>query len=324
MSEIKRRVPVAAAPVARPKARASAAPVSRVSSASKKNVTIARGAKPPKEKREPLKKRRKEQKKALIIFFSVLAVILVGIAFYVIWLPTLRISEVRAEGPHADEAKAIAQRTLYGTHLFMAPRNSIFLIPENDVRAAILDAFPDVEAISLSAEGLNSLSVSTLPRAEVFRWCGITPETADGTCYAANAEGLIFSIVPLEQQASTSTLKVYGPLDREPGESPIRARVAVAHRIPDVLRMIRAVESLGSNVVGLTVREDEADLYLASGTRVTYVLGREEQAAGLAASAFPQLSLNDGTLLYVDLRFDGKVYYRRTQAGPEAETDTAL
>ena len=324
MSEIKRRVPVAPAPAAKPRVRASAALASRVGTVSKKNVTIARGAKPAKEKREPLKKRRKEQKKALVIFFSVLGLILIGVAFYVIWLPALRINEVRADGPHAEEAKAIAQRSLYGTHLFIAPRNSIFLIPESDVRAAILDAFPDIEAISLSADGLDTLSLSTVPRAEVFRWCGIMPETADGACYAANAEGFIFSPVPLELQASTSTLKVYGPLDRELGESPIRARVAVAHRIPDVLRMIRAIESLGSNVVALTIREDEADLYLASGTRVTYVLGREEQAAGLAASAFPQLSPNDGSLLYVDLRFDGKVYYRRNQAGPEEETDTAL
>ncbi|KND47259.1 MAG: hypothetical protein AB199_02425 [Parcubacteria bacterium C7867-004] len=308
MNEVK---PRARAVAHVPKAREQVS-VARVSASSKKNVTISRGTKAKPEKRAPLKKVRKERKKAMLIFFGILSAILILIGFYVVWLPTLRINEVEASGLHAEEVRGVALRATYGTHLFIIPRNSIFFIPESDIRKAVLGAFPDIEAISLSASNLNTLTLTSTPRALVFEWCGTSIEAAS-ICYSANAEGLVFAEVP-QGAATTSVLKVYGPLDREIGDSPLRARVSVANRLPEVLRMIRAVETLGSDVTALAIREDEADLYLLSGTRVTYVIGREEQAAGLAASVFPQLNLNDGSVLYVDLRFDGKVYYRKSQS----------
>ena len=65
------------------------------------------------------------------------------------------------------------------------------------------------------------------------------------------------------------------------------------------------------NVVSVEIRGDEADLYTPHGTRVTYILGNEEKAAALAASAFPTLNIQGGQLAYVDLRFEGKVYIKR-------------
>jgi cell division septal protein FtsQ len=322
MNEVKRRAPhpVADAPKPVPvraraalKTKSSHAPATRVAEASKRNVTIARGKKPAQEAREPLKKRRKQARKAVAIFLGVLATVLVGAAFYIVWLPTLRIHDVTASGPHAEEVRVVALQSTYGTHFLLVPRNSIFFIPEKDIRAAVLYQFPDIEALSISASGLNTLTIKSVPRAEVFQWCGATVELADGTCYQANAEGLVFApVIPGLSSEATGILKIYGPLDREIGASPIRAHVAVAHRLPDVLRMTRAVEALGADVVSLGIRDDEADLYLASGTRLTYVLGREEQAAGIAASVFPQLNLADGSVAYVDLRFEGKAYYRKS------------
>jgi hypothetical protein len=74
------------------------------------------------------------------------------------------------------------------------------------------------------------------------------------------------------------------------------------------------MRTLGADIVSIDIRGDEADLYTRAGTRITYVLGREQQAAGLAASAFPTLKLNDGSLLYVDLRFDSKVFFKKKGA----------
>ena len=70
------------------------------------------------------------------------------------------------------------------------------------------------------------------------------------------------------------------------------------------------MKSLNVPIVSLVLRGDEADLYPQSGTRITYVLGQEQAAAQLAKAAFPSLDLNDGSVQYVDLRFDGKVYYK--------------
>gem|GEM_PF-415067 len=287
---------------------------------SKRNVTIARGKKVRPESKEPLKKRRKKIQKTVLIVIGALALLLVAVLFYLVWLPVFRVSAVSASGPHAEEAKVLAEQALVGTHAFILPRNSLFFIPEDDMRANILRAHPDVEAISITANGLNTLKVTTLPRAEAFLWCGAAPDMSDGRCYSANAEGLIFALTAPETGTTSEALKIYSEIEGQEGESPIKARISYASRIPEVLRFIKAIQTLGANVVSIALRGDEADLYTESGTRITYVLGRELEAAGTAASVFPQLSLNDGSIQYVDLRFGGKAYFKRTgEAAPVAE-----
>lgn len=278
---------------------------------SKRNVTITRGKKPRTESREPLKKRRRKTQKAFFIVVGVLVAALIAVFFYIAWLPAFRISSVTASGPHAEEARLLAQRTLEGTHAFVLPRNSLFFIPESDVRARILSEHTDVEAVSISATGLNELSIRTLPRAEAFVWCGVSRDMTDGQCYSANAEGLIFAQVPLDVSSTSEALRIYAAIEGQEGPTPVSARISYASRIPEALRFIKAMQTLGASVVSVSFRADEADLYTEAGTRITYVLGREQEAAGIAASVFPQLSLNDGSVSYVDLRFSGKAYFKR-------------
>jgi len=296
----------------RPRAKAPVASVP----VSKRNVTIARGKKPRTESREPLKKRRKKTQKAFVVVVLVLIALGIAAFFYIAWLPAFRIASVTASGPHAEEAKIIAARTLEGTHAFVLPRNSLFFIPEGDVRANILVEHPDIEAVSISASGLTELSITTLPRAEAFVWCGASPELADGQCYSANAEGLIFALVAPEVASTSEALRIYAAIEGQEGSTPVKARIGYASRIPEALRFIKAMQSLGANVFSVSLRTDEADLYTEAGTRITYVLGREQEAAGIAASVFPQLSLNDGSVSYVDLRFSGKAYFKRVGEVP--------
>jgi len=78
---------------------------------------------------------------------------------------------------------------------------------------------------------------------------------------------------------------------------------------------------LNVSITTIDLRGDEADLYTPQHTRITYVLGKETVAAQLAHSAFPTMSVNDGSLEYVDLRFDGKVYFKKIGSA-QASTST--
>lgn len=285
-----------------------AAPVST------RNVTLARGKKTRPEAKEPLKKRRKKNKRALIITLCIVTLLFVAALFYAAWMPMLRVNSVSAEGPHGEEVKVLATQTLQGTHAFILPRNSLFFLPEEDMRAVILERHPDIEAVSIASDGLQGLRITTLPRAEAFSWCGVSIETPGELCYSVNAEGFIFAPSPISVSSSTQKLKVYGSLEQEEGDSPVRARMSHASDIPGVLRFVKAIQTLDADVVSVTLRGDEADLRTEAGTRITYVLGHEQEAVGIAASVFPQLSLNDGSIQYVDLRFSGKAYFKRTEA----------
>ncbi|HEY0979314.1 MAG TPA: cell division protein FtsQ/DivIB [Candidatus Paceibacterota bacterium] len=295
----------------------AAAPIEKPTPVSKRNVTIARGKKARPEAKEPLKKRRKKAKKALAIVLLITVALLLALMTYLAWLPALRVSAVSADGPHAAEVEQIARQALYGTHAYVLPRNSLFFIPERDIRARVLEAFPDIEAVSIRPQGLTALSVSVVPRAEAYIWCGTARETPEESCYSANAAGLIFAPLSPETASTSEALRVYAPIEGQQDASPVRAHIARGENIPEALRFVKAMQELGADVTALAFRGDEGDVYTVAGTRITYVLGREQEAAGIAASVFPQLSLNDGSVAYVDLRFSGKAYFKRAAPAPE-------
>lgn len=261
---------------------------------------------------ESLKVRRARARKVFYAVLSALGILLMGALFYIGWMPALRISQVVAEGPGGDEVVQITTAALGGTHFFVLPRNSLFLIPESDIRKRILEARPDIVAVSLHPNGLQGLRVVATPRAPAFLWCGPSYEIQTESCFATDSEGLVFApytgAVPVA--SSTLLLRVYVPLTPETAD-PIRAHVANTTAIPNALRLAKALRTLNANIASLALRGDEADFYTIGGTRITYVIGREEATAALAASVFPTLSLNNGSVEYVDLRFEGKVYLRR-------------
>lgn len=266
-------------------------------------------------RRKPLKARRREERERTGLIALVIFVVVAGALIYALWRPEIRITKVDAStSEYASSLESIAKEKLVGAYWHIFPRDSFFLYPERQIRAAILEAHPGISAVSISRTGFDSISLSTSERVVAFNWCG-TPESPDGaSCYQADAEGFVFSAAPFEDASTTiPTLRVYATLvsESDSPEYPLRTHVVGAERIPDILRFSRAIKSLGIPVHSIAIRGDEADLYVPEGTRVTYVIGHEEEAAKGASASFPNLNLMDGSLEYVDLRFDGKVYLKR-------------
>ncbi|MDB5265799.1 MAG: hypothetical protein JWM39_512 [Parcubacteria group bacterium] len=279
-----------------------------------------RGTKKPAPAR-PLREKRKKQERFYQVFLILLLLALVAGAFYLLWLPALRVNTIDAQGPDADGGKQITASVIEGTYWYVFPRNSIFMLPESDIRAPILKQYPDIEAISIKSTSLHGIDIIATPRQAAFIWCGVSVNALDanGSCFDADADGLLFAPSDPSLVNASSTLRIFAPLDRDVAidSSPVRAHVVASKQIPDALRLVKALRDLGAPVTSLSIQGDEGDLYLNGKTRVLYVLGHEEQAAELAASTFPTLNLMDGTIDYVDLRFvsepnqPGKVYVKR-------------
>ncbi len=263
--------------------------------------------------RTPLSARRKQARRRSLQALLIAVAVLLLIAEALLWQGWLRISTVDATGPAADAIKAFVQKDLSGTRFLIVPKNSIFFVPERQIRADVLAAFPAIEAVSIHPEGLTALSIESTRRASVLWWCGTATDAPSTSCYQADAQGLVFAEVPLDQRFATdSALTLYAPLAKEPANgSPVGDAIANSQALPQVIQFVKAMRSLGANVVSVAIRGDEADLYTAAGTRITYVIGREEQAANLAAAGFGSLNLNDGSLEYVDLRFESKIFFKK-------------
>jgi hypothetical protein len=273
-----------------------------------------------------LTKRRKQKRRTMRYVLLFILVLLIAGAFYALWRPAFRIQSIEADGPGLSSIREIVGMNISGTYFHILPKNSIVFYPKNKIRTAIIDANPNVSAVSLTATSFSSLFVRTTPRAESFIWCGTSLDapTPDGSCYQSDIEGFIFMQDSEQVQASTSSstpnkvavqsqIRVYGPLDRDisNGQTPIRAHLVLPARIPEALKFVDALRELGAPVTSLVIRGDEADLWIGHTTRITYVLGHEKDAVVSATSALPNLSLTDGTIQYVDLRFPGKVYLKK-------------
>lgn len=273
-----------------------------------------------------LKDRRRRARRRYLGLCAALLLILVGAIVYTLWRPELRIRHLSFAASDSIALESIVGQALKGTIAGVFPRNSILFFPKEQIRRIILDTYPEVAAVSVVRTGVDSIHVQAISRVRAFEWCGTHPDSASA-CYQADAEGYLFA--PSLQAGSpdgaiatsTPTLRVYGPISGAEADSvaPLRARLTDTFAISPALRVQRVVTSLRAEVASLYIRKDEADMTLVGGTRITYLLGEEERAAQMIVVAAGQLTLTDGSVEYVDVRFKDRIYLKRAGAS-EAHT----
>lgn len=261
---------------------------------------------------ESLRERRQRSRFRILVVSSVLFCVLLGALIYGVWQPGVRIGNVVMYGTDQSLAQ-VARVGLEGSYFGVIPHDSTFFLYESGIRSALLSKYPDIAAVSIFRKGLTSLSVRTDPRTSVAHWCGTILESTStvsrANCYVFDSSGFIFA--PTATSTETiNPISVYAPLQSGVGE-PLRATIANADKLSASFDFARQLGTLGSPVSIIVFHEGEVDQYLLSGTRISYVLGNEQNAYTALHSARTSLNLSDGSLLYVDLRFDGKVYLKR-------------
>jgi len=262
---------------------------------------------------ESLRARRKRARRRLSIFLAVLLVVIIGTLIWLAWQPYFRISSI--EVFDADQSLAIyAKNALAGSYFGIVPRDSYFFVPESKIRTEILEANPQIAAVSIFHAGATSLSIKVSERVPIARWCGATYDESASTspqainCYLFDASGYLYATATSD--TGLNSFAVYQSLTASSSD-PIGATLASASALPDAFAFARSLNDFGSPVESVVVRSDEVDDLLASGTRITYVLGQEQQAYSALDSAKSTMDLSDGSVAYVDLRFPGDIYVKQ-------------
>ncbi len=265
---------------------------------------------------ERLSERRRTRRRRFLIAFFILLLLLLASAVYGLQQSTVRISHVEVIG--ADPALAeYATNAMQGNYFGIIPRNSVLFFPEESIRAGILADNPDIAAVSILRDGLTGISIKVDYRVPIARWCGdatrFNPAIAGlnlvASCYVFDSSGVIFSAISTTTEI-VNTFKLYAPLVGETLE-PLRATILHTEELPAVFDFARQLATMGSPAVSVVIHGDEVDHILASGPRVTYVLGHEQNAFTALVSARDSYNLTDGSVDYIDLRFDGKVYLKK-------------
>jgi cell division septal protein FtsQ len=260
--------------------------------------------------------RRRTRRRRAVIALSILFVLLCAGLVYGLQQSPVRISNIVVYGAETfptsrqESFLAIASSTIQGEYFGLIPRDSIFFFPGSRIRADIISAHPGIAAVSIFRNGLTGISIKLNERVPIARWCGLAPTPGvDEYCYVFDANGFVFAAAATSTE-TVNSFALYAPLVGDT-EEPLRATISRADQLPAVFDFARELAIFGSPVVRVVIRNDEVDDYLKSGTRVTFVLGNEENAFTALVSARDNLNLVDGSLDYVDLRFDRKMYIKR-------------
>lgn len=261
---------------------------------------------------ERLAERRRIRRRRLAVAFCVLLLLLLAGALWGLWQSPMRISNITIYGADASFTE-YATRAMQGSYFGIIPRDSTFFFPESSIRADILAAHPDIAAVSVFRKGFTGISLKMDYRVPVARWCGLAPTPdVEEYCYVFDASGYLFTTAATSSHQTLNTFSLYAPLVGETLE-PLHATLANVGTLPPAFDFARQLDTFGSPTLRVVIRGDEVDDYLTSGTRITYVLGHERDAFTALVSARDNLNLVNGTIEYVDLRFDGKVYLKKRE-----------
>lgn len=275
----------------------------------------------------------------LFVFLFVFAVVMLRQPFAKI----TRIVVVAPNGISNGAVTSIVRRALTGSYVGIIPYSSIVFLNSASVRKAVLDSDPTIAAVSISRKGLSSLDITLEPRTALSQWCGTfasstpantlsgdTNVTVDSSCYLFDSSGFLYqqlaSSTSLASSASSTAVglrersvissstalfpyTVYAPLVAT--GTPYLNTIASESLLPHIFDLAQNIRTFNTVVLSIVLRGDEVDFFLDNGTRITYVRGNERNAFTLLSSVAKDISLSDGSLQYVDLRFKGKVYFKK-------------
>lgn len=275
-----------------------------------------------------LAERRKKTQMRVFSILGVLFIFAVALLFVGLWNTNVRVSNIHVTTNDTSLVPQI-KNALSGSNFLFIPNNSIFFLDKERVRKTVLDLRPNVAAVSVSRTGLDSISVTPSMRTPLARWCGTAASSTSKDyidlditkargCYLFDSTGFIYTpdldvsyASSTQKTLSTSTplvpFRVYTAITNV--ASPFMSTVIQINKLSGVFDFAREIGNFGSHVQSIVIRGDEVDLFLKDKTRVTYVIGNEQKSYALLESTKKKISIGNGSLLYVDLRFAGKVYF---------------
>lgn len=274
---------------------------------SSRNLRIHKGVRRADGARVRLATRRRKMR-ALV--FSICLIVAVGGVFGVGALSyheKFAIAEMEVSGVErlsADTLKAAAEGVVYDGEYHLFSRANMFLYPKNAIEEHLRAGFPRINHVSVSRESLfaNAVTVFVQERVPYAVWC------KDGACYAMDAEGFVFDgSVP----STTSGYVFRGGLN---SSTEIVGQTFLPGHLTEVVAVLDMLKERSLTPTGIRV-ENETDytIAMASGYEVFVSFGQD--AASLVKNLELVLSSEalkgrSHQLLYVDLRFDGRGFYK--------------
>lgn len=247
----------------------------------------------------------------------------VALSLVLIWnvarLPEITVAGVDVTGTklvNASDVQKLAQSKLAGSYLFLVPRTNSLVFPRGSMVAAVVDAFPEVDAVSVVRDGWQKITVVITEREAVALWClpvlpaqageGSSEGESVSSCYLMDKDGFVFASV---KDDSKLLIRFLGIVSGEPiGQKYLSGDFA------SLKSFIEEVSSTAHRTPESVLVEDNGDVSLTfvQGGVLKFVLASDRDATlDNIASVFASRRLDTNEKLdYADFRFGNKVYVK--------------
>lgn len=290
--------------------------------------------------------RRKKRTRVLLVVILFLIVLLAG-AIGFLRRKNFQITAVSIVGTKALDSLVIqsaAYGHLNGSYAFVIPKTNALLFSKNDMNRFLESKFAGIESADTRFSARNQLEISIVEKKPVFTWC-------DQKCYFTDKSGVIYEEAPSFTPGvfiSFSGVSAGSTID--PTGDPIRKRFASQSEFDRAVEAVTRLWNYPAHVIGMkflsnadstsSVSAGPGDIAIAvdmiksvavnpnAKLFVTQSQSADEVVRALdlvmAEKGFQaQLASAPKSLTYIDLRFDGKIYYKFGSGTPGAGAETS-
>jgi hypothetical protein len=259
-----------------------------------------------------------------IVFFFIL---IASLSFLSRW-QEINIVNIEISGNKIIETKNIAsvlESNLSGKYLFFFPKTNFIIYPKNQIKDDLTSRFNRLKDIKLTIEDTKNLRVDLSERIASYTWCGDNLPTdnlklEESKCYFMDDSGYVFDEAPYF--SGEIYFRFFGKISKDT-DSPLGS-IFLQNDLMRLISFKDEVSKTGIKPASFFIKDNnDIELYLSSNIappnapKIIFKkdsdlkkLAENLQVALMADPLKTDIDKKYSSLLYIDLRFGNKVYYK--------------
>lgn len=282
-----------------------------------------------------LLKFKKGERKVLFrkIFFLTFLffLILVGLSFLSEW-QKLNIDNIVISGNKVVETKMIediVREKISGYYFWVFPKTNFIIYPQREIKRELKNKFKRIEEVFVNNRNIKTLEINVSERTALYTYCGATVDLENNSnqkCYFMDQDGYIFDEAPYF--SGGVYLKFYGTvanIDLPTGQAGNPSgSYFFQSNFNKLISLKETIQKIEIKPVAFYIQDDgDIKIFLSSlsasqmGPEIIFKTDSDfEQVAGNLQTVLTTEPLQTdfknkySSLLYIDLRFGNKVYYK--------------
>lgn len=269
------------------------------------------------EQARQVRKQKVRKKRIFYFLFFIFCIILLVLFFRIPFFFIKNIQVVGLESIPVESVQETINQYMAGNKAFVFSRRNIFIFNKKTVITKLRNDYPKVKAVDINKNLFSNITVAISEYQPSLLWCGVS-YNQEGDCYYVSDEGVIYEKSP--KFSKPIYFVFFAPVSTP--DNPF-GNVLLDSDTRKKAQQLKHEFSIQGTSLFAFEKKDTTDniLYLDSNSEYhPYIIFRDDQSVTTVLSNFSTALKSEKLknskinnfidMSYVDLRFDGKVFYK--------------